>query len=316
MRVEIKWNHFAQDTYSYGSRIDFAKEAIAFENPLMPPSFEVKKWYSRTNFQAKRQTPTLPLLKKGESYQLLLDAEAYPQGSIYLRLVFFDRFGQELGFEILKDKESIFTYPKESYAYEIALVNAGCESLTFHSMLLQSTLPPQEELTFLEEKLNSTSPSRLHIVFLEKPEDVYYEKDLFTACIDRLGDLVFVSDRADNVSMLHPQTEEFIMDCVARHQGARVQLVAYGPRGNLAASYYAEKIKPERLFLSPVSYPLATYDWLLQEQGLSQYKVEELMKGSQSGKVDEGQDVGKTVVSSLVHPLRLLIQQFLDKDGC
>ncbi|MCL4935649.1 accessory Sec system protein Asp3 [Streptococcus suis] len=314
MRLEIKWNHLAQDTYSYGSRIDFEKEYISFENPLMPPSFEIKHWYSRTNFQAKRQTPTLPLLKKGCSYQLILDAEAYPQGSIYLRLVFFDRFGQELGFEILKDKKSIFTYPKEAYAYEISLVNAGCERLTFHSMLLQSASYSQENLTFLEEKLNPTSSSCLHIVFLETLEDLYYEKDLFTECMDRLGDIVFVSDRADDVSMVHPQTEQFIMDCVARHPEARVRLVAYGPRGNLAAAYYSEKIKPADLFLSPVFYPIETYHSLLEEQGISLSHVEDLIKRA-SREREERKDVSEDFVDFLVHPLRILIQQFLDKDG-
>ncbi|WP_180275010.1 accessory Sec system protein Asp3 [Streptococcus suis] len=314
MRLEIKWNHFAQDTYSYGSRIDFEKEAISFENPLMPPSFEIKHWYSRTNFQAKRQTPTLPILKKGASYQLILDAEAYPQGSIYLRVVFFDRFGKELGFEILKDKKASFTYPKEAYSYEIALLNAGCERLTFRSIWLQSVFSPQEELIFLEEKCNPTSSSRLHIVFLEHPEDVYYEKDLFAECIDRLGDIVFVSDRADDVSMFHPQTEQFIMDCVARHPEARVQFFAYGPRGNLAATYYSEKIKPAGLFLSSVFYPIETYHSLLEEQGISLSHVEDLIKRARRER-EEREDVSEGFVSSLVHPLRFLIQQFLDKDG-
>ncbi|HFR3425447.1 TPA: accessory Sec system protein Asp3 [Streptococcus suis] len=314
MRLVIKWNHFAQDSYSYGSQIDFDKELITFENALMPPSFEVKKWYSRTNFQAKRQTPTLPLLKKGESYQLVLDAEAYPQGSLYMHLVFFDRFGQELGSEILKDKQSIFTYPKDAYAYEISLVNAGCKRLVFHSILLQSTFSPQEDVTFLEEKCNPTSPARLNIVFLEHSEDLYYEKDLFTECVNRLGDVIFISDRAENVSMFHPQTEQFIMDCLAKYSEATVYLFAYGPKGNLVASYYDEKIKSAGLFVSPVFEPEETYRSQLKEQGISLHNAEDLIKRA-SRKHEKSGDISEGFVSSLVHPLRLLIQQFLDKDG-
>ena len=48
------------------------------------------------------------------------------------RLLFFDRYGDILEEKVEKVKDFIFTYPEDSYTYQVSLLSAGFESLTFY----------------------------------------------------------------------------------------------------------------------------------------------------------------------------------------
>ncbi|HEL2383835.1 TPA: accessory Sec system protein Asp3 [Streptococcus suis] len=314
MRVEIKWKHFAQGVYTHGSKLDFQKQSIAFDNPLMPPSFEIKRWHSRTNFQANRQTPNLPILKRGERYQLMVDAESFPKDSFYIGVHFFNRFGKQIGFEILKTTDAAFTYPNDAYSYDIALLNAGCEQLTFKSMILKSTDSSTAFQVFTDVKYKPRHSGRLNLIFLEDEEDLHYDKELFSEVADTIGDVIFIADSYGELSMLDPQTEAFILEAVDELGHEKVCLFSYGKKGNSATWYYAGKIKSCQVYTNQNVYEeeCATSPVGQQAMGL-QPLVEEALGESRTELPTEACDVA--IVRSLVHPLRLLMQQFLDKDG-
>ncbi|MDW8765084.1 accessory Sec system protein Asp3 [Streptococcus suis] len=315
MRVVIKWKHFAQEMYSHGSKVDFQKQIISFDNPLMPPSFEIKRWYSRTNFQAKRQTPTLPILNRGEKYRLIVNAESYPENSFYIRVVFFNRFGKQVGFKILKTKDATFAYPKDAYSYDIALLNAGCEKLEFQSMVLKSIDDMADLFTLSAEKQNPSSEAKVNLVFVEESDDLIYEKSMFSEVINRLGDVVFIADTDGELSMLNQETEKFILDLIHNQGEDGVNFFSYGPKGNFATRYYCEKLKQGQVFSSQEFYDASTYHTLLSHQGMSVNHVEELIKMGIGDHLNQLPNRDLAIVSSLVHPLRLLVQQFLEKDG-
>ncbi len=59
----IYWNEYSADTYLYGSEVTYhAKDDVEFKNPMMPPGTVIKQWYSKTNYQAQRIEPALPML--------------------------------------------------------------------------------------------------------------------------------------------------------------------------------------------------------------------------------------------------------------
>ncbi len=311
MRVEVKWKHFAQGVYTHGSKVDFQKQSIAFDNPLMPPSFEIKRWHSRTNFQANRQTPNLPILKRGDRYQLIVDAESFPKDSFYIGILFFDRFGKQIGFDVLKTKDASFTYPKDAYSYDIALLNAGCERLTFTSMVLKSADSSTALQIFTDEKYKPRHSGHVHLVFLEDEEDLSYEQELFSEVVDAVGDVIFIAASQGELSMLDAQIEAFIIETIDEFGQEEVCLFSYGPIGNRATRYYAGKIKSCQVFSNYHEDDEEFSDGLLHHH--TQLK-EGVPGGARREKGQEGA-CDEAIVRSLVHPLRLLVQEFLDKDG-
>lgn len=122
--------------YLYGSVIDYKKDGIEFENLRFPSGKPIHVWYSRTNYQERRQSPSLPLLRPGSHYVIQQDFTVEPAGGAYLQLTYFNRQGEEIGLSILRESEQEFTYPKEAFTYTLTLVSAGCERVRFSRIRL------------------------------------------------------------------------------------------------------------------------------------------------------------------------------------
>lgn len=137
---DIYWGETTREDYLYGSVIRRANQAIYFENVRFPSGKVIKKWTSRTNYQADRSVPFLPLLIPGVVYSLSPVMQVEPAGRVYLQLEFFNRQLESIGLVILKDGEHDFRYPQEAFTYTISLMSAGCRSLAFsHIALNRST---------------------------------------------------------------------------------------------------------------------------------------------------------------------------------
>ncbi|WP_415669555.1 accessory Sec system protein Asp3, partial [Streptococcus sanguinis] len=89
---------------------------------------------SQWNYQRDRQVPALPLLKKGARYCLSRDMTTYPESSVFLKIIFFDRYEKEISNQVERSESMIFTYPNEAYSYKVQLLSAGVESLEFHCL--------------------------------------------------------------------------------------------------------------------------------------------------------------------------------------
>lgn len=142
----VYWNEYASDTYLYGSEITFhKKDDVDFKNELMPPGTVIKQWYSKTNFQAQKIEPALPMIDGESTYQIIINADV-PEGENCLgRLVFYDRYEMEAGSLILRDKVTDFKCPLKTYSYRLQLVNGGVTKLNFHSIEIQELTDGTEE---------------------------------------------------------------------------------------------------------------------------------------------------------------------------
>ena len=101
---------------------------------------KIHEWSSSWNYQGDRQVPSLPLLKRGRSYSLTRDMNSYPSGSVFLKLIFFDRYNREVGNIVERSDKMAFTYPKEAYSYKVQLLSAGVESFEFHYLKIEDIL--------------------------------------------------------------------------------------------------------------------------------------------------------------------------------
>ena len=136
-RQEINWGEVGE-TYMYGSIVSYSHgNSVRLYNSLLPSGEILKTWFSSVNYQAFRTQPSLPLLKRKQDYQLCMNFECYPTNGVYTKIAFFDRYGDVIEEKIEKAKVFDFTYPDDTYTYQVSLLSAGFESLDFYSFSIK-----------------------------------------------------------------------------------------------------------------------------------------------------------------------------------
>ena len=144
---KILWYEYVADAYLYGSKIIFHNpEDVEFINGMMPPGKVIKTWYSMVNFQAMRTEPTLPLIDGERRYHMTVDFAEEENPGILFRLVFYDRYENEVESLVLRDREMDFRCPLKTYSYKIELINAGAEKFHFHSFALTEYANENEQI--------------------------------------------------------------------------------------------------------------------------------------------------------------------------
>ena len=136
-RQEINWDEVG-GTYMYGSTVSYYPDkSVRLYNPLLPSGEILKTWFSSVNYQASRTQPSLPLLKRKQDYQLCMNFECHPTNGVYTKITFFDRYGDVIEEKIEKMKVFDFTYPDDTYTYQVSLLSAGFEFLDFYSFSIK-----------------------------------------------------------------------------------------------------------------------------------------------------------------------------------
>ena len=134
----IYWRDWTADTYLYGSKIQFhKKDEIEFWNEMMAPGIIIKQWYSKTNYQANKIEPTLPLIDGENRYQLVVNIDCEEKEHFLIRLVFYDKYDKEVGFVNIRDQVTDFKCPIQTYSYKMQLINSGMTHFYFHYVVLR-----------------------------------------------------------------------------------------------------------------------------------------------------------------------------------
>lgn len=134
----IYWDEYSSDTYLYGSEVSYhRKKKVEFKNNLMPPGTIIKQWYSKTNYQAQRIEPALPMIDGELEYQLIVNISCMEHEKWLIRLVFYDRYELEASSIIIKDRVSNFRCPLKTYSYRLQLINGGMTHFYFHSIIIR-----------------------------------------------------------------------------------------------------------------------------------------------------------------------------------
>ena len=123
------------NSYDFGTILIFyERNHVFFDNELLPPGEVIQEWYSIGNYQATRKITPLPLLKKNQTYHLILDMIPTPTLSIFTKIIFYNRYGDVVDYKVTKSNELFFDYPKNAYSYKIQLISAGLTALEFHHL--------------------------------------------------------------------------------------------------------------------------------------------------------------------------------------
>lgn len=136
----VYWSEYTADTYLYGSEVIFhKKDDVEFRNTRMPPGTVIKQWYSRTDYQRQKIEPALPIIDGEGRYRICMNIDCRRDENYLVRLVFYDRYENETGTVILRDRTEEFRCPPDTYSYTMQLINGGVTEFRFHSIEIWET---------------------------------------------------------------------------------------------------------------------------------------------------------------------------------
>ena len=157
----IHWNEYNSDTYMYGSMISYGPgHEVHYKNMLMPPGTVIKEWYSKTNYQAQRIEPALPLIDGESRYVIKINIDTPQRRGCLVRLVFLDRYEREVGDLNIKDDECEFACPIKTYAYKMQIINAGMTEFVFHSVVIEEIEDDEENIKGVKKDSKRSTKSK------------------------------------------------------------------------------------------------------------------------------------------------------------
>lgn len=141
----VGWGSPTTQDSLYGTALTMrATGEIHLVNDLMPSGTPLQEWYSFTDYQSVRGTPSLPLLHHRKRYRLDPVLTSNPRDTVYFALRFYDQFSELLRTDVLHPPHYAFEYPAQCHHYTVQLVNGGCDELRFTSFALLEVDDAQE----------------------------------------------------------------------------------------------------------------------------------------------------------------------------
>ncbi|MBZ8174054.1 accessory Sec system protein Asp3 [Staphylococcus delphini] len=173
-QFNIRWTQITKDTFMYGSILRFKPTETLFENELMPSGIVLHEWKMMTNYEKESAIPTLPILKKNQTYRFKFEYEVKPAGSIYFKIIFKRRNGTVCHYKIIKGHEEEVMMPTEAFSYVVQMINAASQSLVFRQIIIQDSAykAPLGRIVEVSEVLNADSTSQFATVVFVEDEGV------------------------------------------------------------------------------------------------------------------------------------------------
>lgn len=134
----IYWNEYNAGTFLYGAEITYHKRNfIEYRSELLPVGAVIKTWYSHTNYQMQRIEPSLPIIDGESEYEVSIDIDYPKGGKCLLRFVFLDKYEEEAGYALIREKKDTFRCPLKTHSYRMELMNVGVTEFHFHSVKIK-----------------------------------------------------------------------------------------------------------------------------------------------------------------------------------
>ncbi|MFC6293631.1 accessory Sec system protein Asp3 [Macrococcus epidermidis] len=214
----ITWNQISGKTFMYGTEISF-NDTVTFRNELMPSGTLIHEWVMRTNYQADRNIPSLPILKRKREYKIKFNIESTPENSVYFKILFYRRDESLIESIIFDTYDASFTFPEAAYFYKIALMSASVVSFEFVNIVIS------DKDYRRNHNIIRPTESVLNIIIKEPSPFNYGIND---ESIQHLNNVLVVAKDELNV----------IEDFVHRYQ---VNFIGYGEVSNLIACKLARQ---------------------------------------------------------------------------
>ena len=133
----MRWPQNLSAVYVNGATIRYSKDqSVYYANEVLSPGQTICTWTSRTDYLASGNSPTLPLLKLHNTYELSLKLEADNDCPVQVQIDFLDGHEEVLDSYRGTDRRLVFRVPKGMVSYEVRLVNLKHEWLHFKSLTI------------------------------------------------------------------------------------------------------------------------------------------------------------------------------------
>lgn len=167
----IRWPIHMNNTYSFGSVINYQNGKIYFNNERMSPGQRIYSWMSKyaLNVDGSPEFSQLPLLRRKGKYQVNTKAKVIPDESVQVQLDFFDIKGEIIDGPLTIDLDGEFEVPEEMDHYRISLVNLNNKSLEFEEL----TIKPADsdfKVATINDNINTVCVWNQQDSFFEKVE--------------------------------------------------------------------------------------------------------------------------------------------------
>lgn len=239
--IAIYWRQGTGKPFLYGTHLSYQVDGqVIFDNPLMSSGTIIQEWHSHGVYQATREISPLPLLVPGQTYELIADMQSQPAQRVFIGISFFNRYDQKLGFKVLKEQQTRFSVPPQTYHYCIQLMNAGCSRLRFNGLKLQAHVKEdsdtQSPVVFKRLMHADATQDTLQLVFLE-------EHSCDEAVLRQFSQThanVFIQPFEETPLSQHTilTVVSKIHDLKKRYGFTRLNLIGYNRNSNLLALYY------------------------------------------------------------------------------
>lgn len=133
----IKWPFSTDQTYNYGSKINFKNQVVTFKNSEVSPGGKIHTWQSMVDYQQVAKTLELPLLQSNREYRIRMQDTQIPANSINLQFEFYDLNDQLIDNPVLTSLEPTFVFPENVHHYQLSLINLNNQELKFNYLLIE-----------------------------------------------------------------------------------------------------------------------------------------------------------------------------------
>ncbi|MEJ7542412.1 accessory Sec system protein Asp3 [Staphylococcus intermedius] len=247
-QFNIRWTQITKDTFMYGSILRFKPTETLFENELMPSGIVLHEWKMMTSYEKDTAIPTMPILKKNQTYRFKFEYEVKPVGSIYFKIIFKRRNGTVCKYKIIKGHEEEITMPAEAFSYVVQMINAASRSLVFRQIVIQDVTYKRDpsHIVELSDMHNVDSSSQFAtVVFVE-------DKGIQLEAIRHMHNCILVT------KWQHPHMRAVINELKSRlkayHERYILQFVGYDARSNEMAYAMGAQMDAS-VFVTPLRHP-------------------------------------------------------------
>ena len=166
----IRWTQITSNTFMYGTQFRFHASETVFQNELMPSGIVIHQWEMMTNFQKDKTIPTLPILKKDQTYHFKFDYDVEPSHCIYFKIIFKHRDNTVCDVQIIRGHEAEVRMPQQAFNYELQMINAASKVVKFRQICIKEGEDAQLDNQLYISDIQNKVPHLpiVNIVFVEK----------------------------------------------------------------------------------------------------------------------------------------------------
>lgn len=133
----MRWPQNFTAIYNYGATIQYHKDqSVSYANEVLSPGQTICSWSSTTNYLASGTTPSLPLLKINQTYEIGIELEADNPLPVQLQISFLDKHQVVLASYRGTQSHMTFTVPEGMISYEVQLINLRHHWLYFKTLFI------------------------------------------------------------------------------------------------------------------------------------------------------------------------------------